>query len=330
MSKLRIGIVSFSHLHAYKYADALLKRDDIEWIGLFDEDQQRGDAASVQYGITRIKQLEALLEQVDGVVICSENRLHYQYAMLAAERGIHILLEKPLTTDGIEGRKLIEMCESNNAILQTAFPVRLNTSIEHAKQQVDAGVIGDVIAVSATNRSKMPGGWFVDPERSGGGAILDHTVHVTDVLRWMIGSEVAEVYAEAGTMLHDIPVEDCGLLSMTFENGVVATLDTSWSRPRSFPVWSDVTMKLIGTAGVLHVDIFNQSGDLWMNDEELTHERVYWGDVANEALVSEFIASIQQQRNPCITGEDGLRAAEVAWAAYESIRLGQPVAVTRY
>jgi len=330
MSKLRIGILSFAHLHAYKYAEALLKRDDIELVGLFDEEDQRGNEAAAQYGIARMTQAEALIEQADGIVICSESRLHYSYAAAAAEAGVHILLEKPLTTDGADGRRLIETCKNKHVLLQTAFPVRLNTSIERARQQVEAGVIGDIIAVSATNRSKMPGGWFVDEARSGGGSVLDHTVHVTDVLRWMLRSEVATVYAEAGTMLHDIPVEDCGLLSMTFENGVVATLDTSWSRPRSFPVWSDVTLKLIGTAGALHVDIYNQSGNLWTNDGSLTHERIYWGDVANEALVGEFIASIQQQRTPCITGEDGLRAAEVAWAAYDSIRLGQPVAVIHY
>ena len=67
----------------------------------------------------------------------------------------------------------------------------------------------------------MPGGWFVDPALSGGGAVLDHTVHVIDVLRWLWGVEVTEIYAEIGdSLLHPgLGIDDAGLLSFTLSNG---------------------------------------------------------------------------------------------------------------
>lgn len=330
MNAIKAGIVSLSHLHAFAYVKILSELPDVDFIGIFDEDEQRGKAAAADYGVAFYANCGQLLADVNGVIICSDNSHHFTYAKQAAEAGVHILIEKPITTVGEDARELIELCEAKRVWLQTAFPVRLNTSIRQVKERLDRGDIGDVLAITATNRGKMPGGWFVDPERSEGGAVLDHTVHVLDILRWMLRSEVQSVYAEIGTLLHDIPVDDCGLLALRFENGIVATLDTSWSRPRSFPSWSDVTMRIVGTRGVIHLDLPGQVGNVWENDANPTHRHVPWGDSANRALIGEFIDSIRGNRRPVITGEDGLRAAEVAWAAYASMKRKEPVAVQHY
>lgn len=330
MNKVRVGIVSVAHLHAFTYAEILKDVPDVQFIGIFDEDESRGQSASTKYATPFFANYDDLLARVDGVIICSANSLHYHYAKQAAEAGVHILVEKPITTVGEEARELIDLCKQQRVWLQTAFPVRMNTTIHQVKKRIDQGDIGNILMIAATNRSKMPGGWFVDPELSGGGAVLDHTVHVVDVLRWMLGSEVHSVYAEMGTLLHNLPVEDCGLLSMEFENGVVATLDTSWSRSKSFPVMSDVMMRIVGEKGVIHLDVRGQSGHLWQDDAELTHRQIPWGDNANEALIIEFIDCIRSKRPPLISGEDGLRAVEVAWAAYESAHVKKPVGVKKY
>lgn len=332
MSRLRIGIISFAHLHAHDYARLLndLHEHELEFIGVYDDDAQRGQQAAALYNTRFHADYRQLLSMADGVIICSENQSHARYATAAANVGVHLLVEKPLTTEGSEARTLIELCEAQHVQLLTAFPVRMNTSIQQAKQRIESGEIGRILAVSATNRSKMPGGWFVDATLSGGGAVLDHTVHVLDVLRWMLGSEVREVYAEIGTLLHNIPVEDCGLLSMIFENEVIATLDTSWSRSHSFPVWSDVTMRIIGEIGVIHLDMYKQSGELWDDSATCAHRYVKWNDNEKKALLFEFLDCIIHRRKPFITGEDGLRAAEVAWAAYTSVHTGQPVRIQHY
>nr|WP_248930937.1 Gfo/Idh/MocA family oxidoreductase [Paenibacillus hamazuiensis] len=328
---MRIGLISFAHTgHANSYAKALLDIPGVKVAGVYDDDAERAEAAASRFKTARFGDYAELLDQVDAVVICSENKKHYPLAMEAARAGKHILVEKPITTVGEEARELIDLCASMRLVLQTAFPVRVNASVQKAKRQIEAGDIGDIVAIAATNHGKMPGGWFTDPELAGGGAVLDHTVHVVDLMRWFLQSEVKEVYAEAGTLLHDIPVDDCGLLSMTFENGVIATLDTSWSRPESFPIWGDVTMRFIGTKGALHLDVFSQNGSIWENGAANTHRYIGWGDNSNAALVEEFVASIRENRDTAITGLDGLRAAEVAWAAYESARSNDVVQVKHY
>ncbi|WP_231506210.1 Gfo/Idh/MocA family protein [Paenibacillus sp. UNC451MF] len=330
MNNIRLGVISFSHMHGYSYTRALLEQPGTELVGVYDESEERGKAAAEQFQTSFYNDYTQLLSKIDGVLICSDNIKHFPYAKAAAEAGVHILVEKPITTVGSEARELIDLCERKQVSLQTAFPVRLNSSVRKVKKQIEDGEIGEVVAIAATNHGKMPGGWFVDPELSGGGSVLDHTVHVADIMRWLLKSEVQEVYAEVDTLLHDIPVDDCGLLSMKFDNGVIATLDTSWSRPSTFSTWGDVTMRIVGTKGVIHLDAFAQAGSLWESDSPTTHKVVGWGDSSNGALAAEFIHSIGERRKPTISGEDGLRAAEVAWAAYESAKSGQPVQVKHY
>src|SRR5438094_400261 len=103
------------------------------------------------------------------------------------------------------------------------------------------GAIGEVLAVKGTNHGSLPPGWLTDPALAGGGAVMDHTVHVADLLRWILEREFVSVYAEIDTLLHPgLPVDDCGTLLLEMEGGVFASLDPSWSRPRTFPTWGDV------------------------------------------------------------------------------------------
>lgn len=331
MSTLRIGMISLAHQsHAYGYARGLLQQPGVEIIGVYDEEEERGQKAAEHFQTDFYPDYTTLLEQADAVLICSDNQKHIVYARAAAEAKVHIMVEKPITVQGEDARELIDLCERQGVVLQTAFPVRLDASVQKVKKQIESGEIGEVVAIAATNHGKMPGSWFIRPELSGGGAVLDHTVHVVDIMRWLLQSEVAEVYAEVDTLLHDIEVDDCGLLSMIFENGVIATLDTSWSRPKSFSTWGDVTLRIVGTEGVLHLDAFAQSGELWENGADLSHRTVPWGDSANTALVAEFIAGIREGRPSSISGLDGLRAAEAAWSAYESAKENKPVAVRHF
>src|SRR5690606_13113069 len=124
------------------------------------------------------------------------------------------------------------------------------------RDAVRGGAVGKPLVVAARNPGTCPHSWFVDPALSGGGAVMDHTVHVVDVLRWMFDAEVTEVYAEMDTRSYDIPVDDTGLLMMKMSNGLSVSLDTSWSRPDSWPTWGGVEIEVIGEEGVLSLDAF--------------------------------------------------------------------------
>ncbi|REE85302.1 putative dehydrogenase [Paenibacillus taihuensis] len=324
--QVTVGLISFAHGHAYSYAKAISGRSDVVIAGFWDDHAERSRGVEEQLGMRGFDSLQALLaEDIDAVIVCSENAKHASFTRAAAAAGKHVLCEKPLGLSISEMEGMIRVCEDNGVQLMTAFPCRYIPAVEEAKKAIDRGDIGEILAIRGTNRGTMPGGWFVDPALSGGGAVLDHTVHVMDLMNWFVQSEVKDVYAEAGTLFHpELEVEDAGMVHVRFANGVVASLDPSWSRPRSFPTWGDVTMEIIGTDGIISIDAFNQKSEVYA-DPATKAQWFYWGDDMDAGLLDAFITAIRSGAAVPITGTDGLKSAAVALAALESARKGTPI-----
>jgi UDP-N-acetylglucosamine 3-dehydrogenase len=321
---VKIGIISFAHGHAYSYAAAINDQENVELAGIFDEDVSRGKAAAEQFDTAYYSSYSSLLQtDIDAVIITSENAKHAEHVKAAAKAKKHILCEKPIATNVKDAREMIDCCNDNDVIFQIAFPVRFSTPVKRAKQLIQENAIGRILAVKGTNRGTNPGSWFVDPELSGGGAVLDHTVHVVDLLRWFMDTEVKEVYAEIDNLISKADIDDCGILSMEFHNGVFATLDCSWSRNDAYPTWGDVTLEVVGTEGTLTVNAFDQKVDLYSDEEGAAWD--FWGDDMDSALIKDFIITVREGKTPSITGNDGLKALEVALSAYQSASKNQTV-----
>jgi predicted dehydrogenase len=328
---IKLGIMSCAHGHAYSYAATLPTMGGVTLAGIYDDNRQRGEAAAQRYSVPFFAQADALLDRgLDGVMICSENAKHRSMVETAAGRVAHILCEKPIASTAEDGQAMIDLCRRTHTKLQIAFPVRFSPPIQWLKATLDKGELGKIYAVQTTNHGSMPGGWFIDKTLSGGGAVIDHTVHVIDLLRWFWGTEVTEVYAEIGrNLLHPgLGIDDVGLLSFTLDNGVYGTLDTSWSRPASYTTWGDVKIEVTAEKGVVLVDAFRQHLAVSSNQTGKTQWR-HWGSNMDLGLVNDFIDMIRTGRAPSITGLDGLRALEVALAAYRSAECGQTVRISR-
>jgi len=324
---LKIGMLSFAHLHAYSYAACVNHASDAELAGIYDEDAARGQDAARQFGTEYYADRHRLLStDIDAVIICSENAKHHELALAAASAGKHILCEKPIATTMAHAEEMIEAAKSNNVKLQISFPCRFATPAIDVKQTLESGQIGQVLAVCATNHGSFPGGWFGDKKLAGGGAVMDHTVHVVDLLRWMLKREVMSVYAEADSLMHGLDIDDCGILNLELEGGIIVTQDASWSRLECFPTWGDVTMEFVGDKGVTFLDLFKQKIDLY-SVEATKAQWIHWGDNMDQGLIDDFVAMVREGREPSITGEDGLRALEVTLAAYLSAQTGEKVAL---
>ncbi|WP_221563224.1 Gfo/Idh/MocA family protein [Alkalihalobacillus sp. TS-13] len=321
---MKIGIISFAHMHAYSYAKSIQQMGGIELAGIADDNAARGAKMADTFQTQYYQDVDSLLStDIDAVIVTSENVHHVDHVVAAGQAGKHILCEKPLATTIRDAKKMIATCKEHGVILQTAFPVRFNTSILRAKELVEDGKLGRILAMKGTNRGTNPGGWFIDPKKSGGGAVMDHTVHVVDIMRWLMNAEVNEVYAEVDNLISEEKIDDCGILSLEFTNGVFATLDCSWSRNKTYPTWGDVTLEIIGTNGTISIDAFAQKVDVYSDDKGVAWD--YWGDDMDFGLIQDFVTTVMNKRQPSITGEDGMRAVEVALAAYESASRKEPV-----
>lgn len=326
---VRVGILSFAHMHAYSYAESLMGHPKAELVALYDDDLERGRDAGRKYQVPFVEELDAFLRmEMDAVIVTSENAKHKEHVIRAARAGRDILCEKPISVRLEDAAEMISVCEEEKVKLGIAFPVRFSPAVERVRSLVRAGRIGRVLAMRGTNRGRNPGGWFVDPALAGGGAVMDHTVHVIDLMRWFTGSEVKEVYAEIGTFFTDQEIDDAGLLLMEFQNGVIASHDPSWSRSKTFPTWGDVTLEIIGTEGVIQMDALAQNFMVFSDRENRVSE-AFWGDSYDDGLIDDFLSAIEDGRQMRATGMDGLKALEVALAAYASAKTKKPVFLTR-
>ena len=319
-------MMSFAHMHAASYAHSIVSRADTEMVGIADEFAERARQMAARFGTRTFESYEALLAEPDleAVVVCCENVKHRGLVELAASAGKHVLCEKPLATTIEDGEAMIAACHSAGVQLMTAFPCRFSPVMQRLKAAVDSGSAGKVLAFRGTNRGRNPGGWFIDKSLSGGGAMIDHTVHVTDLMRWLLNDEVKDVYAEISNGIGHHDFDDVAFLSMSFRQGAFGTLDASWSRPKSFPTWGDVTLEIVTERGTLSMDMFAQNLVLY-SDATAAVSWHNWGGNADDGLVGAFAAAIAEGSPVPITGEDGLRAAEVALAAYRSADQHSPV-----
>ena len=330
MNDITVGIISFEHMHAFSYAHAFRDMPGTRLVAAADSDANR--VARLSKELAHIPKFYAdyreLLEQEnpDAVIVTTANADHCSVALECIRRKKHVLCEKPIATTVGDAKRMIEAARASGVTLMTAFPVRFSPAVAKARDLVRGGALGRVVGGCTSNHGSMPGGWFIDVKRSGGGAVMDHTVHVADLLRWILDDEVIEVYAEYANRLHDIPCEDCGQLMLRFRSGSVFSLDTSWSRPKSYSTWGDVKIEIKGETANASLNCFPRAINRF-DDQTMRHTTSSPVADLDGLMVREFLAAIREQRPPLVTGEDGLRALEIALAAYKAGEAGAPAKV---
>ncbi|WP_224337540.1 Gfo/Idh/MocA family protein [Haloprofundus halobius] len=323
-----VGICSTAHVNAEVYAALLSKLPSADLVGISGRNAERTRRYANSVGTAAMSHAE-LMRATDGVLVCSPTAIHGELIDLALQHDVAILCEKPLATSLTEAKSIRDRCEEQGAVAKMAMPIRYSRPMQRLKERYESGAVGDLLAVSGVNRGRMPGGWFVDPKLAGGGAVADHTDHIVDIVRWITGEEVTEVYAETDTRFYDIPVEDVNVLSMTLSNGASFLLDGSWSTPQKNPFWGDAEVDLVGSEATLSADCFGYRYSHVRDIGHDTHnESIYWGADPNNALLRAFVASIRGESTLAASFDDAVRTAAVIAAAYESVERGEPVDVT--
>jgi len=236
---IKLLMLSLEHPHAHHYLECLRQMPEVQVVAVAEPDSGRLHGVSEFLEAMPVyADCQKMLREVpaDAAIVCSANAKHKDMVIHCARAGIPTLCEKPMATKAADAREMLAVCQAHEVPLGMCFPARFSEALVQAKHRIGQGEMGKVLAVKATNHGTMPGDWFIDPELSGGGAIMDHTVHVVDALRWLFEAEFTQVFGHASSRLYNLAVEDAGLLTLEMSNEVIVTLDASWSRPkRSFP-----------------------------------------------------------------------------------------------
>ncbi len=329
MSKLRFGIVGAAHVHIDSYLPLLLQNEEITLLGLYEEEAVLTRKYSSEYGIKTYRSLEQLLDQkLDAVLVCSKNSEHRKHVEQAAKAHVHVLCEKPLATNSEDARYMVDICKENNVLLMPALPMRHSDLVQNTCNTLHAESFGSICGGSCTNRGQMPfddhHSWFIDPKEAGGGAIMDHTIHVVDILRWFTKKDVLSVAAFSNRIMQAAPteLETAALVLLYFQDGIRFSLDTSWSRPQKFPTWGGLTMRIVCSESVVELDAFGERSTLY-GDNEQHCKYEPWGPDANAPMISDFISCVKNKTVNSLRAQDALAAQHVISAIYRSLQTGK-------
>ncbi|GHF52801.1 putative dehydrogenase [Deinococcus metalli] len=330
MTPVRIALLGVAHVHADGYAAWLTAQPDLDIVGFAEDDPALAQDFAAGTGL-RHRPLAELLEwRPDGVLVCSETVHHLRYVEAAAQAGAHVLCEKPIATTLADAQALLDACAQAGVTVHAAFPVRYSPAVQSLRAQLRAGQLGAPLAYSGVNHSVAPDherAWFSDPALAGGGAGMDHIIHIADLLHHF-GERVQGVRAQ----LRSVPewtvpghehADAAGLVTLTLVSGAVATIDCSWSRPRTYPRWGHLKLDVTGTAGLRSLDAFaehlhvtNARGRQWAG----------FGPDLNAAMLREFVGVCRGHVPTLLaSGQEGLDALAVVLAAYDASRSGQAV-----
>jgi predicted dehydrogenase len=330
---MRIGILGFDHLHAEIYRENLRNIPDVELVGFSHEKLEEGVEFARRSGLSWFRQhSELLAEKLNGAIICCETDKHRELVEAAAAAGCQILCEKPIETNLADAKGMLDACTRQGVHFMTAFPMRFASSVTSLRAMVQKGDFGKILGINGVNHSEIPTGhrkWFGDRMLAGGGAVMDHTVHLVDLFRWIFDVEISDVYAEVNSLLlaPQVNVETAGLMLVTFADGLHASIDCSWSRPTFYPRWGHLKMEVVGEKGAAVMDSFAEHVTLYSRGAPRNPSWVGFSRDPNQAMIEEFVASIRQNREPEVTWQDGYKALEVALAAYQSEKLQRPIRI---
>lgn len=334
---LKLGIISLDHPHSRgNHIPALLyMKDRVRVTAIYHDDAEFARPWTEMLHAKYYDSRDALLAdpEVQAVLVTSTNDRHAGDCIAAAYAKKDIFCDKPIATHVSDGIRIAQAVRENHVDFMTTFPVRFNRAVLRAKKMIEEGVLGAIQAIMATNHGCMyePGvpGWVLDPQKNGGGCIVDHTVHVADLMRWFTGEEFSTVYAEArGGLRPYVQAEEIAVMHGVMSKGTLYQIDASWSRRPEDPMWGDVTIRIVGEKGGISLDLYNnQRMEIYTGGEVQLH---YPNLVARDHgdIFDDYLQHVNAGAALVGANElDGLRTIELVAAAYESVRQKKAVPV---
>jgi predicted dehydrogenase len=326
MKKLRIGLLGCGRISG-RHINCIAERDDAEITAVCDTNPECIEAFQKQAQETDRAQAaafsdpEQMYEQtdLDAVIICTPHTMHFEHAMTALEKGLHVFLEKPMVTCSEHAYKLAAKAEETGKIVTVGYNTSATPVFSYLRCIINEGRLGKLELVNGYICQNWlegtRGGWRQDPALSGGGQAYDSGAHLMNSLVWSVNSQVSEVYAMVDN--HGSPVDINSTLTVRFENGVMAgiTIGGNCSKMGGSMVFifEKGRVEIDGWGGGwIKVFADNEAEEPELDDEKLTP-------------TDNFIDALQGFDTVRVTPEHGIIHSELMDAVYRSSETGEPV-----
>jgi predicted dehydrogenase len=336
MDRIRVGIAGCGNIGGF-HAQVLRDVEGAVLWAAADANFPAAQKLAGEYGCAAYASLGDLLDkgEVDLVSVCLPPALHYEAAIAAADKGIHILMEKPMDVSGLRAAGVIGHCKKRGVKLGVVSQHRFDPVIQTLKSLIDRNRLGRQLMGTAKVL------WYRDPEyyqdrgswrgqkSNQAGALMNQSIHYIDLLQHLMGG-VDAVQSVCRTLLHDIEVEDTGLALLRFKNGAIGSIEAA----------------TIAYPGLMaELNIYTEKATVSVRDDKLAFYSAKDGsipeldallaDKAGQAAVTDPLAldtqghisqyldmidAINNNRDPAVTGEEGrlpLVLIETIYAASE-------------
>jgi predicted dehydrogenase len=323
MNKLKTGVIGTGHLGKL-HVKMLKQIENCELVGIYDTSKTQAEQASKEYDVKAFDTMSELLDQVQAVTIAAVTSAHYEIAKECLKKGIHVFVEKPITSEIIQAEELVLMAGENDLVLQVGHVERFNPAL----LSLEKHIIEPLFIQSDRLAQFNPRGTDV-------AVVLDLMIHDIDIILSLVKSNVEKVDANGVAVVSNSI--DIANARLQFENGAVANVTASrisQKKMRKMRIFQkDSYIGLDFTAGVSELyrlaapdeepdSAFLSYGEIGVGDKKkrIIYEQPEVKEV--NALLHEiklFVEAVLGNKKPVVSGEDGLKALKVASAIIEEI-----------
>jgi predicted dehydrogenase len=338
MKKVKWGIIGAGGIADRRTMPGMELAENAEIYAVMEVNMEMASALKEKYNAAKAYDNEAELladSGVEAVYIASPVVYHKKQALMAADAGKHILLEKPIALTVEEGREVIDYCKKKGVLLATGFMMRYHAYHQAMKKLVDEGKLGQIVSCRAQLTCwypDIPGNWRQSKATSGGGALMDMGVHCLDLIQYITGYKAKRAAGMASTLTFDYEVEDSGAMLVELENGAICQIESHFNIPDAaargrFEIYGTKgSMLAEGTisqveGGKLEVMISDDSleydAQQDRNEVEPMKVDVEFGNMYTKEIES-FSKSILEGLPVEVPAEDAVQVQEVIQSAYRT------------
>ncbi len=333
------GRISTNHIKA-----ALNNKLDI--VAVCDIEEKHMETLLEKHGIAgdnsirRYMDYRKMLEEVrpELVSIATESGSHAEIALYCINLGIHVIIEKPMAMSMEDAEEIIRLSKEKEVKVSACHQNRFNLAVQKMRNALEQGRFGKLSHGSIHvrwNRNQeyyrqapWRGTWAQD-----GGALMNQCIHGIDLLRWMMGDEVEEVYGVTRQQFHSyLEAEDIGMAVIKFKNGTVATVEGTTN---VYPKNLEETLYLFGERGTVklggtstnNIDVWNFADETEEDNQNKGFEEETCNVYGNghTSLFADVIEAIKNDREPYVSAQAGRNALEMVLAIYKSQKMGVPI-----
>ncbi len=318
----------------------------LELAAICDLEMEQMEKLLIKYNLedkTSIKRYTDYKEMIqenelDLVAIATESGCHAEIALFCIEHGIHCIVEKPIAMSVEDANKIIDLAHKHGVKVSACHQNRFNVAVQEMRKALEAGRFGRLSHGSVHVRwnrneeyytqASWRGKWVSD-----GGALMNQCIHGIDLLRWMMGDEVEEVYGQTRQQFHNyLEAEDVGMAVVKFKNGAIATIEGTTN---VYPQNLEETLYLFGEKGTVkiggkstnNIDVWEFSDETGEDSRNIGLKEITSNVYGNghSSLYADVIDAIENNREPYVNAVAGRNALELVLAIYKSQKEKRPI-----